>query len=301
MNILVTGASGFLGHFLTQFLKDKGHYVVGLSSRDCDLKHPSSLDPWNSIQFDQIYHLAVWTQAGDFCLKYPTEQWIVNQKINTHMLDWWIRKQPQAKLIAMGTSCAYDPAYPLSEDNYLKGTPIESLLSYGMTKKMLLVGLMAAQKQHGLNYLYLIPSTLYGPNYHTDGRQMHFIFDLIQKILRGQLYQDPVILWGDGEQKREVVQVKDFLPVMWELAQVCKNEVVNVGAGVEYSIKEFAHMICHHVGYSPSQIQFDLSRYVGARSKVLSIAKLKQLLPHYRPAPVQEGVKEVVAWFRERM
>jgi GDP-L-fucose synthase len=161
MRVFVTGASGFLGKHLCSRLGAE-HEVVGISSKDCDLTKREELSQFDGKRFDQIFHLAAWTQAGDFCLRHPGEQWLINQKINTHVLDWWVQKQPQAKMIAMGTSCSYDPEVRLVEEEYLSGTPIESLFTYAMTKRMLLVGLMAAQKQFGLEYLYLIPSTLYG-------------------------------------------------------------------------------------------------------------------------------------------
>src|SRR5262249_14153961 len=183
MKILVTGATGFLGTRLCAHLASSGHTVERVSSRTADLTRADSLARFNDIRYDQIYHLAAWTQAGDFCLHHPGEQWILNQQINTNVLSWWSRLQPQAKLIAMGTSCAYAPDRELSEENYLEGLPIESLFTYAMTKRMLLVGLEALARQFNLRYLCLVPSTLYGPGYHTDGRQMHFIFDLIRKIL----------------------------------------------------------------------------------------------------------------------
>ena len=131
-----------------------------------------------------IFHLAAWTQAGDFCLRHPGEQWLINQKINTNTLNWWQEDQPQAKLIFMGTSCSYSPDCRLLEDNYMIGEPIESLYTYAMTKRMLLQGARAINQQYGLEYLCTVPSTLYGPGYHTDGRQMHFIFDLVKKIMK---------------------------------------------------------------------------------------------------------------------
>ena len=296
MHILITGASGFLGRFLAPFLREQGNTVVELSSRNCDLCRADALDPWNRERFDQIYHLAAWTQAGDFCLRHPAEQWLINQKINTHVLDWWHSRQPQALLIAMGTSCSYDSAYPLEEQNYLLGLPIDSLFAYAMTKRMLLVGLMSLHKQYGLNYLYTVPSTLYGGGYHTDGRQLHFIFDLVRKILRGQSHGDPVVLWGDGEQKRELVHVSDFVSALWELTATCRNEVINIGTGKEFSIKEVAQQICSLTGYPFERIEFDLNRFVGSRSKVLSIQKLKQILPHYAPRSLEEGLPDVLEW-----
>lgn len=295
--ILVTGASGFLGKHLSSRLMEEGHEVTHVSSRNCDLTRSDSLRIFDAVRFDVIYHLAAWTQAGDFCLRHPGEQWIFNQKINTHVLDWWHQKQPQAQLIAMGTSCSYDPAHPLVEEEYLNGLPIESLFTYAMTKRMLLAGMIALHKQYGLNYLYLIPSTLYGGGYHEDGRQMHFIFDLVRKILRGASYGDPVILWGDGSQKRELIHVADFIEATIQLTDLEKNTWINVGSGEEYSIREFAQEICEIVGYSPLNIHYDTKRYVGAKSKVLDIQKLKTILPSFAPRPLKEGLREVVDWF----
>ena len=299
MKILITGASGFLGKFLRKALENEGHSVIGFSSKDVDLTVSSSLDSFNCFLFDQIYHLAAWTQAGDFCLRHPADQWIINQKINTNVLSYWKEKQPQAKCICMGTSCSYDPSLPLVEDNYMQGIPIDSLYTYAMTKRMLLAGLKAMNKQYWLNYLYVIPSTLYGPSYHMDGRQMHFIFDLIRKILRGHLYQEPVILWGDGFQKRELIHVEDFVHNLIELSKRISNVEVNLGSGKEHSIREFASVICDVVGYDFNKIIFDEDKYVGAKSKVLSISKVKAILDNFQLKPLQNGLRETVNWFLE--
>src|SRR5471030_1683392 len=114
MKILVTGATGFLGRVLCRRLEADGHRLVRLSSSDCDLRNDQSLTPFSDQSYDQIYHLAAWTQAGDFCLHHAGEQWIINQQINTNVLAWWQRRQPQAKLMCVAPSCAYDPALALS-------------------------------------------------------------------------------------------------------------------------------------------------------------------------------------------
>ncbi|MFN5515920.1 MAG: NAD-dependent epimerase/dehydratase family protein [Cyanobacteriota bacterium] len=297
MNIFVTGGRGFLGTALCRYLQVRGHKVTAPTSQDCDLTQPDALGQFNALAFDQIYHLAAWTQAGDFCLYHPGEQWLINQKINTHVLSWWQSQQPQAKLICMGTSCAYSPDLPLAEAHYLTGLPIDSLFTYAFTKRMLYVGLLALHKQFGLNYLCLVPSTLYGADYHTDGRQMHFIFDLIRKIIRGKLYGEPVILWGDGYQSRELVYVGDFVRIAGELAQTVDNDLINIGAGEEFTIRHFAQLICAEVDYPFEKIQFDTSRYVGAKSKCLETAKLQALLPDLCLTPLEEGLRETIQWF----
>jgi len=299
MKILVTGATGFLGVALCRELELGGHSIVRLSSKNCDLTKTGSLDPYSGVAYDQIYHLAAWTQAGDFCLRHPGEQWVVNQLINSHMLAWWQAFQPQSKLICMGTSCAYAPDRELVEENYLVGTPIESLFTYAMTKRMLYVGLLALHKQFGLRFLCLVPSTLYGPGYHTDERQMHFIFDLVRKILRGKLYGERVVLWGDGHQAREVVYIDDFVRATLHLASSCDNDLVNIGAGQEFSIRHFAQCICDEVGYDVDKIEFDASRYVGAKSKFLSVERLNRLMPNRAMVPLAKGLRKTISWFLE--
>ena len=298
MNVLVTGGTGFLGTALVRRLRADGHTVTALGSSDTDLTRAEPFPAYSGRRFDVIYHLAAWTQAGDFCLKHPGEQWVKNQQINTNVLAWWQRHQPQAKLVAMGTSCSYAPNLPLVEEQYLNDTPIESLYTYAMTKRMLLVGLRALASQFGLRYLYLVPSTLYGPGYHTDGRQMHFIFDLIRKLLAAKAGGPPAVVWGDGHQKRELVYTDDFVDATVRLASSVENDIVNVGSGAEHSIREFAAVICELISYDPSHIQYDTSRYVGARSKVLDVSKLARLLPVRKVTSLRDGLRTTIDWFR---
>ena len=297
MKIIVTGSSGFLGTALCDFLETRGHEMTKLTSHNCDLRQPTSLNAYSDQKYDLLFHLAAWTQAGDFCIKHPGEQWIINQQINTNVLSWWTDHQPQAKLVFMGTSCVYAPESSLHESEYMLGEPIDSLYTYAMTKRMLYQGARALSKQYGLRYLCAVPSTLYGAGYHTDGRQLHFIFDLIRKIIRGKEFGEPVVLWGDGYQRRELVLVDDFVQILWQLTERFENEIFNIGAGEEHTIRTFAENICNIVGYSSAHIEYDTNRYVGAKSKSLNIEKARKSLEQYDLTPLDEGLAKTIAWF----
>ena len=297
MRVLVTGGGGFLGSHLIRRLRERGDDVVAPTRREAELTDPRALDALDG-EFDRIFHLAAWTQAGDWCVTHPGEQWIVNQQINTNVLSWWHRSQPQALMVAMGTSCSYAPGGSLDEESYMHGDPIASLYTYALTKRMLLQGLRAIRQQYGGSYLYLVPSTLYGPGYHTDGRQMHFIFDLVRKILRGQVFGEPVVLWGTGDQRRELVHVDDFITNGLGLLEAGARGIFNLGAGVDGSIRDFARIICEATGYDFANIEFDTSKYTGAQEKLLTIAKATAALDAYAQRDLDIGMVELVDWFR---
>ena len=299
MRTAVTGSTGFLGVALCKALAARGDGVFGIHSRNCDLTRQGSLESLEPAAYDVIYHLAAWTQAGDFCLRHPGEQWIINQQMNTNVLTWWSERQPQAKLVFMGTSCAYAPGSAHVETDYMLGEPISGLYTYAMTKRMLFEGARALNRQFGLRFVCTVPSTLYGPGYHTDGRQMHFIFDLIRKIIRGKELDEPVVLWGNGHQKRELVHVDDFVRTLIELVPLVENDLVNVGGGEDHTIREFASKISRIVGFDSNRIEYDTSRYVGATSKLLNIGKLRGILPDYAPLPLEKGLRAAIAWFYE--
>jgi GDP-L-fucose synthase len=278
MRILVTGASGFLGrHLLPRLVRD-GHIVVAPGSRELDLTRDGGLAALDGERFDMIFHLAAWTRAGTFCRTHGGDQWVVNQRLNTNALAWWRDKQPQAKLIALGTSVSYPKGVPLREEHYLDGAPIDDFYAYAMTKRMLLVGLQTLAKQYGLKYGYFVPSTL--------------------KILRGKELGDPVVLWGDGHQKRELVFIDDFVELFLRLSLTAENEVVNIGEGGEHSIREFAAIICDAVGFDFARIEFDTSKYVGLKSKVLDVERMRQLAPEFRPTAMQTGLRRTIDWMQ---
>jgi GDP-L-fucose synthase len=299
-NVLLTGGSGFLGKHLQAYFIANGIACEVVSSKTINLTVQADLQQIPKRDYDHIFHLAAWTQAGDFCSLYAGDQWVINQQINTNVLQWWRDNCPSAKMIAFGTSVSYASEKDLIEDKYMDGQPYQKFYAYAMSKRMLLAGLQCMQQQFGMHYLYVIPSTMYGSGYHTDGRQMHFIYDLARKILRGKLFGETVTLWGDGEQRRELVYVDDFIKILMALNQHAQNDIFNIGSGDDNSIKDFAKIICEIVDYDFDLIQYDTTQYVGAKSKILDVQKYRSITGDIGPATALHiGVQSVVDWLVE--
>ncbi|TSC84140.1 MAG: GDP-L-fucose synthase [Parcubacteria group bacterium Gr01-1014_17] len=296
MNIFVTGGTGFLGRHLVPHLQEKGHRVVVINSKNCDLREKQNLLQFNDQTFDRIYHLAAWTKAGDFCLYHQGEQWVINQQINTNILWFWKEFQEKALMVTMGTSCAYplgDAA--LKEENYMADEPDPHLATYAYTKRMLYAGLLAFQMQFGMKFQHLIPSTLYGPKF--EAGDNHFIFDLIKKIHAGKTREEEVVLWGTGEQVRELMFVDDAVRLIEFAAELPQSELLNLGSGAGYNIRQYAEMLCEIMGYDPKKIRYDTTKYSGNPKRFFDTTKIKKLFPDFEYTDIREGLRKTVAYY----
>ena len=293
MNYLILGGSGYLGKHWIHFLRKQNVEFDAPERSELDLLDFESFNKL-SRNYEVILYLAAHTQAGDWCLSHPGEQWIKNQSMNTNVLRFWLEKSPNSKMVAMGTSCGYSPHLEMVEDNYLKDEPESSLLTYALTKRMLYQGLISINQQYGLDYLHLIPATLYGQNYHTDGRQKHFIFDLINKVSTAKSRNEDVILWGDGYQRRELTHVEDFIENATFFIQNFKNLSLNLGSQRDLSIREYAETISEIIGFDHLAIKYDTNAYTGSTKKLLNSKKAMNLYSDYKIRDLRDSLQKII-------
>ena len=298
MNILITGSSGFLGRNLFKELsKNKKINLTLLNSKNCNLLEEKNLNKYNNIKFKFIFHLAAWVQGGSFVQENSAEVWINNQKINSNLLSWISKHQKRAKIICIGTSGSYDPKHKLVESNYLKGNPHESLYSYGMTKRMLLVGLKTLNEQYKIKYLNIVPSTIYGPNYHINKRKNQFIYDLINKILDGKFKKKKVVLWGNGLQKRELIYVRDLVQIIINLYDKIDNQTINVSSNNNKNIKDYANIICKLLNYNFKKIHFDETKFVGVKNRSINNKFVLKILKDFKFTNINDGIEKTIDWY----
>ena len=287
MNILITGASGFVGRHLIPALQDQNHEVTAVDSN-------GFTGIWYlEEKFDYIIHLAVKTAAGGYCQTHPADQFLINSSINSDIFTYWSELQPQAKLITFGSSCGYDKNVIKVEENYLKGEPEPGYEVYRNIKRNILVGLKAFKQQYDMDYSYLIPSVFYGPEY--DLHDKHFIFDLIRKIVDAKNGGDKVVLWGTGDQTRELIYIKDAVNIIIE-SLTWNKQIVNLSSGQEHSIKEYAQTICDIVGYDFNLIEWDTTAFVGSPNKKL----INTHLQDYNFTSLEEGLRQTIEYYENR-
>lgn len=286
MNIIVTGATGFVGRHLVPALEEQGHKVYALGSSEFT-------DIFVLKDIDVIIHLAVKTAAGGYCQTHPGEQYLINSAINSDMLWAWNQHHPNAKMITFGSSCGYDKNAVKTEENYLKGEPEPGYEVYGTIKRNLLIGLRALKQEYNQKYSYLIPSVFYGPEY--DLHDKHFIFDLIRKIVNAKNGGKKVVLWGTGDQTRELIFIKDAIDIIIK-AMTWDEEIVNLSSGKEYSIKEYAQIICNITGYDYNLIEWDTNAFVGSPNKKL----INTYLQGYNFTSLEEGLKQTIEYYENR-
>lgn len=299
MTALITGGTGFVGTHLREELTRRGVPFYSFSSQEHDLTDPAQADAAfaRAGTIDVVIHLACYQAAGEFPAQNPGVQFLVNHRIHLNVLEAWRRLAPSARMVAMGSSCAYPSDLDsLTEDRLMDGAIHGSVYSYAFTKRALHIGLLAYNDQFGLNGSYLIPPTLFGEfdDFHVD--TAHVSGALVGKFVTAARSGGDVEIWGDGSQVREFLDVKDFVNALLDLAPRLDRDVLNVAPGRGTSIRTLAETIAEAARF-PGRIVYNPSKYVGVKEKFLNVDRLSSKYGMRLPADIRDGIRRTVEWY----
>jgi GDP-L-fucose synthase len=299
--ICVTGGAGFLGSALLENLRSKGArniFVPLIEEYDLTQKD-EILRMLKSAQPDIIIHLAALAGGIGANRARPADFFYINLMMGVQLMhEAW--KAGIQKFVALGTICAYPKftSLPFREENLWNGYPEETNAPYGLAKKMLLVQAQAYREQYGYNAIYLMPVNLYGPRDNFNLETSHVIPALIRKCVEAKERGDhEVILWGDGSPTREFLFVEDAAEGI-ALATERYNgpEPVNLGSGMEISIKDLAHLIGRLTGYE-GQFVWDTSKPNGQPRRALDVSRAEQFFGFRAKTPFEAGLKKTIDWY----
>ena len=298
--ILVTGGTGFVGKHLMAELKRRGQKGVAFASSQFDLTVPDQARAAFAAHRDArvIIHMACYQAAGEFPAKHTAEQFHINSLIHLNVLEGWRKLLPEARLVAVGSSCAYPSSPgPLVEERFMDGEIHGSVYSYAFTKRVLYTGITAYNDQFKLHGTYLIPSTMYGEHddFHPD--TAHVCGALIGRFVRAAKENWPSVeIWGDGTQVRDLMYVGEFINALLHLIPLCDRDLINVGPGKGTSIRDLAFAISKASGYR-GELVFNASRYTGVKEKFIETRKFEKEYCGGISNDLARGIQRTVDWY----
>ena len=269
---LILGADGFVGRNLTKWMDVRGYpYVtVGRSAGDLSLPGVAEAAFRAAPSCARVFHLVTRQRTGAVQLGMQGELMAINARLHLNVLDAWRLHQPQAKLIAPGSSCTY-PEWdePTPETLFGASGAHPSVMGYACAKAVLATGLQAYGQQYGLKWLNAIFATLYGPHDHTAPDRSHFMGALISRALAEKAQgAQSFTVWGSPDVVREVLYVDDQIEALVAADQFFENRVLNIAANLPVTIGEAAHTVVRTLGWEVP-LEHPQGSFAGARFKML--------------------------------
>ena len=274
MKALVTGSAGMLGSALVNALEAQAGVDVFAATRaDADLRSREDVNALiDRVQPDIVMHAAA--RVGGIAANLAD-----NVGIDRNVIEASADREV-GKLIYFGSSCMYPRDYrqPLVESDILAAPLEPTNEGYALAK---IVGSRMCDyvsRERGLAYRTLIPSNLYGPGDHFGSTASHLVAAAIYKVDQAcRSGASSIDVWGDGTARREFTYVADVADWVAESLEDVGDwpSLLNIGLGVDYSVREFYEFALKAVGYE-AELVFDVEKPAGMRQKLMDSTRAKQ-------------------------
>ena len=317
--VLVTGASGFLGHHVVRSLEEYRNSASG-ARRGIKILTPNSseLDLLNSNATrlyllrhkpEIVIHLAAQCGGIGINREKPGEFLYNNLMMTTNLIECCreLSKEKEAgidlrKFVGIGTVCSYPKhtPVPFKEENLYDGYPEETNAPYGIAKRIQLEMLKAYRTQYGFNGIFLIPVNMAGEWDNFSDDSSHVIPAMLKKFHRAKNEEAPhVTLWGDGSASREFLYAGDCAEAILRATLLYNNpEPVNIGTGSEITIRELAEKIQKVVGYD-GEIVWDTTKPNGQPRRCLDTSRAQAGFNFTAQTSLDEMLHRSYKWAQE--
>jgi GDP-L-fucose synthase len=304
--IYVAGHRGLVGSAIVRRLKELGYINLVLRSHaELDLTRQRDVELFFEKERPEYVFLAaakvggIWannTYPADFIYKNLMMQ---NCALNAAYL-YGVRK-----LLFLGSSCIYPKncPQPMRDDYLLSGSLEPTNEPYAVAKIAGIKMCQSYNRQHGTNFISVMPTNLYGPNDNFDLETSHVLPALIRKFHEAKMglsdaqSTSSVVVWGTGNARREFLHVDDLSNAcVFLMNHFDGSEIVNIGTGEDISIRDLALLIKKIVGFE-GRLIFDSSKPDGTPRKLLDITRLTNL-GWKAQISLEEGISTTYEWYR---
>ncbi len=300
--VVVTGGAGFLGSRVVEKLRAHGcSHIIIPRSRDYDLTEKDAIVRlYEMARPTLVIHLAAVVGGIGVNRQHPGKFFYHNALMGIQLIEQ-ARLHKIEKFVIAGTVCSYPKvtSVPFREDDIWNGYPEETNAPYGLAKKMLLVQSQAYRQEYDLNSIYLLMVNLYGPGDNFDPESSHVIPALIRKFVTAvETGQKEVSAWGTGKASREFLYVDDAAEgVVLASERYNKREPVNLGSGMEITIKDLSELIAELCGFR-GRIVWDTSKPDGQPRRYLDTSRAEKEFGFRARMNFREGLKRTIDWYR---
>jgi GDP-L-fucose synthase len=300
--IWVAGHTGLVGSALVRRLASEGCEILTARRGEVDLRNRDDVDRLLiDTKPDAIFLAAARVGGIHANNRLPADFIGENIAIELNVIDGAFRAGVE-KLMMLGSSCIYPrlAPQPIPESALLTG-PLESTNEWYAVAKIAGIKLAQAyRRQHGCDFISVMPTNLYGPGDNFDLSDSHVAPALIAKAHRAKIEGAGTLpVWGSGKPKRELLYSDDAADGMvFLMKHYSDEEIVNLGTGNDVSIAELARLICKVVGFQGER-SFDDSKPDGTPRKLLDVSRLAGM-GWKASTPLEEGLARTYRWYVEQ-
>lgn len=300
----VAGHRGLVGSAIWRRLESEGFEdLVGRSSSELDLKDREAVFAFFAEVKPRYVVLAAAKVGGILANStYPVDFLSDNLRIQVNVLDAAL-KHGVERLLFLGSSCIY-PKYadqPIREEDLLTGHLESTNDAYAIAKIAGIMQIQAIRRQYGLPWISAMPTNLYGPGDNFSPEGSHVLPAMIRRYEEAvRCGRTTVTNWGTGSPRREFLHVDDMSAACLHLLEHYDGpDQVNVGTGVDISIRELADIVAKNVGFEGT-MEWDTSKPDGTPQKLLDVSKLASA-GWKAQISLTEGIANTVAWYRDNI
>lgn len=298
--IFIAGHRGLVGSALVRNVTSAGYTnLLARTRTELDLCDTHAVEEFFATEKPEYVFLAAAKVGGIMANKNSPADFIRdNLLIQTNVIDAAHRHEV-TKLLFLGSSCIYPKLcpQPIKEEYLLTGALETSNDAYAIAKIAGIMMCQAYHRQHGSNFISVMPTNLYGPEDNFDLETSHVLPALIRRFHEAkEAGASAVTLWGTGTPMREFLYVDDLANACVHLMNTYSgSDIINIGTGEDVTIKALAETIKAEVGYQ-GEIHWDTDKPDGTPRKLLDVSKLHEL-DFTHTTNLRDGIKKTYDWY----